>query len=333
MRATTIGSLPGTDMRGCLAEVAELFDDLIALPELPARGASAGMAGRLTAVLSGLDVDLGPGGWRLADSSDAAHRRARALLRQDLDDVEETLADSRACAKIAFCGPVTAMALLHLPRGEVVLADHGAVREVVQSMATGLAELVDELHRRMPQVEWTLQLDEPAMPAVLAGRIPTQSGLHTLAPVSIHEARRSWQILTRALDGTAVALHCCAPGVPLEELGTAIDPVFLDLTTVLAMGSGGSMDAVASRLEAGQKVGLGVIATDVPDVVVPADRIITTVVQLTRRWGIDPALVVDHGLLTPACGLAGWSVPAAREQMRQLTQAVHLVDEQLGCGK
>ena len=75
MRATTIGSLPGTDMRGCLAEVAELFDDLIALPELPARGASAGMAGRLTAVLSGLDVDLGPGGWRLADSSDAAHRR------------------------------------------------------------------------------------------------------------------------------------------------------------------------------------------------------------------------------------------------------------------
>ena len=38
------------------------------------------MAGRLTAVLSGLDVDLGPGGWRLADSSDAAHRRARALL-------------------------------------------------------------------------------------------------------------------------------------------------------------------------------------------------------------------------------------------------------------
>ncbi|MDU1779344.1 MAG: F0F1 ATP synthase subunit delta [Propionibacterium sp.] len=78
-------------MRGCLAEVAELFDDLIALPELPARGASAGMAGRLTAVLSGLDVDLGPGGWRLADSSDAAHRRASALLRQDLDDVEEEL--------------------------------------------------------------------------------------------------------------------------------------------------------------------------------------------------------------------------------------------------
>lgn len=333
MRATTIGSLPGTDMRGCLAEVAELFDDLIALPELPARGASAGMAGRLTAVLCGLDVDLGPGGWRLADSSDAAHRRASALLRQDLDDVEETLADSRACAKIAFCGPVTAMALLHLPRGEIVLADHGAVREVVQSMATGLAELVDELHRRMPQVEWTLQLDEPALPAILAGRIPTQSGLHTLAPVSIHEARRSWQILTEALDGIAVALHCCAPGVPLEELGTAIDPVFLDLTAALATGSGTGMDTVAVRLEAGRQVGLGVIATDVPDVVVPADRIITTVVQLTRRWGIDPALVVDHGLLTPACGLAGWSVPAAREQMRQLTRAARLVDEQLGYGK
>ena len=73
MRATTIGSLPGTDMRGCLAEVAELFDDLIALPELPARGASAGMAGRLTAVLCGLDVDLGPGGWRLADSLSLIH--------------------------------------------------------------------------------------------------------------------------------------------------------------------------------------------------------------------------------------------------------------------
>jgi hypothetical protein len=34
--ATGIGSLPGTDMRGSLAAMAETFDQLIPLPELPA---------------------------------------------------------------------------------------------------------------------------------------------------------------------------------------------------------------------------------------------------------------------------------------------------------
>ena len=41
MIATGIGSLPGTDMRGSLAAMAETFDQLIPLPELPARGVGA----------------------------------------------------------------------------------------------------------------------------------------------------------------------------------------------------------------------------------------------------------------------------------------------------
>ena len=62
---------------------------------------------------------------------------------------------------------------LDLPIGGPVLRDHGAVRDLAASLAEGLRAHVADVGRaaaRAPTV--LLQLDEPSLPAVLAGRVP-----------------------------------------------------------------------------------------------------------------------------------------------------------------
>ena len=94
-RATGVGSMPGEDAAAYAEAVKSVLGelpDLPHVPELPGRGATASMTGRALAVLEGLDVDLQPAGWRLVGTSGAPgvdHRRARSLLAQDLDCVEE----------------------------------------------------------------------------------------------------------------------------------------------------------------------------------------------------------------------------------------------------
>ncbi|MCI1747696.1 MAG: methionine synthase [Acidipropionibacterium sp.] len=336
MRATAIGSLPGEDFRGAVAEMAETFPDLVPMPEQPGRGPGAGIIGRATGVLEELPVDLGPGGWRLSDSGDAAARAARSCWRRDLDDLEETLAGAPATVKIAVCGPLTLAAGLHLRHGEAVLADPGALREVAQSLAAGTASLLAELGRRMPQVRWVWQIDEPAAPSVLAGAVPTQSGLHRYRPmepaVAIGVAAPAVEA-AREAGAARTAWHSCAPQIPWELLRRiGIDDALVDLS---ALGSA-DLDRCAEWLESESpqgrpqgRLGLGAVPTGVPDTVLDADRIVDRVVEFARRIGVDRRLIVERGLLTPACGLTTWSLPAAARQCRQLARAAELADEAL----
>src|SRR3954453_5992353 len=92
--ATGVGSYPGKDFDEAIAIVlGELAQDqhgLPHLPELPDPGAVAGLTGRALTVVAELGADLQPAGWRLTGGGAGVdHRRARSLLAQDLDAVEE----------------------------------------------------------------------------------------------------------------------------------------------------------------------------------------------------------------------------------------------------
>ena len=90
------------------------------------------MIGRAASHLVGLGVDLQPSGWRLADSSGLDARRGAAYLRQDLDELAETFDGWSGRLKVQWCGPWTLAASLAVPRGERVLTDPGAARDLVQ---------------------------------------------------------------------------------------------------------------------------------------------------------------------------------------------------------
>ena len=87
--ATGVGSMPGEDIHEAVRTVLGELPDLPHLPELPGRGVIAGMTGRALALVADLGFDLQPAGWRLTDAPGVDHRKARSLLAQDLDALEE----------------------------------------------------------------------------------------------------------------------------------------------------------------------------------------------------------------------------------------------------
>lgn len=325
MIATAVGSLPGTDMAGALRAMADTFDELVPLPELPARGPHAGMVGRAVGVLDGLPVDLSPEGWRLADAPDSRARAARRLWSADLDQAEEVLAGAPARVKVGLCGPLTLLAGLHLRRGESVLADAGARRDVVAALAEAVSTLHRDLTRRMPEVTWMLQVDEPGAAAVLGGGVPTASGLHRHPPIETEEATAAWRSVVAAWPQGRVWWHGCGRQVPWTLLARA--GMTTALVDVTALGPR-QLDGLAAWLDAGHRAGLGVVATEQPDHLVSPDEMVARVAELVRRPGIDPRRL-EECLLTPACGLAGWSRPAAARQCEAVAHAAPLAAERL----
>ncbi|HEY3530578.1 MAG TPA: methionine synthase [Nocardioides sp.] len=318
--ASGVGSWPGTDaeeyaeaVRVVLGEV----PDLPYLPELPGRGVAAGMVGRTLATISNLGFDLQPAGWRLTDSSGVDHRRARSLLAQDLDQLEEQGQDFRGVLKVQLTGPWTLAATVEKPRGDKVLADHGARRELAQALAEGVAAHLADVRRRVAAEHVVVQVDEPALPAVLSGAVPTASGFGKHRAVHPPEASEALEwVLDEA--GTEPWVHSCAAGTPWALLrGAGARGLSGDLSVLGA----DDLDAFAEALDAGERVALGVVPVTEPETVPSEQGLTERVLRVLDVLGLDPDAVSDLLVVTPACGLAGAS-PAWARRASDLCRAV-----------
>lgn len=323
IRTTGIGSWPGTDMMDAIKIAFAECPDLPYLPELPARGAYAQLIGRSTAFLAGLAVDLQPAGWRLTDASGRDHRLAISTLRNDLDLLEEHAQGYEGTIKLSVAGPWTLAAMMERPRGDRVLADSGARRDLSQSLAEGTAQLVAELVRRLPDIEPLIQLDEPMLPAVLAGTIATASGFSRHRAIESSEISGAIIYARERLAPTPVAVHCCAADPPIELLRLGgVSGVLLDIDQL----SAADWDDVAATLEAGQWIGMGALPTDRT---LGPDQVARRVLKPLRDLGLEPP-VAARVVITPACGLASASRDDAVRALRTLRSAGQIVMEQLG---
>jgi hypothetical protein len=293
--------MPGTDPREAAAVVAGELGDLPHLPELPARGPGADMVGRAAAMLVGLHADLQPSGWRLADRPGVDERRARSYLAADLDELEAALPDVSGPVKVQVCGPWTLAAGLRLPRGEPVLADSGAVRDLLASVTEGLVAHLADVRRRLPGAEPVVQLDEPALPAALAGGVRSSSGARRFRPVPETTAEHALRSLVEAA-GVPVVVHCCAERPPvglLHRAGAA--GLSLDLTVVPPALD----DELGPALEDGLILLAGVVPSVAPTMGLSAPA--ATVEPVRRLWhrlGLAPAALREV-VVTPTCGMAG----------------------------
>ena len=325
IRVTGIGSWPGTDVANAIKIAFAECPDLPYLPELPARGAHAGMIGRSTALLAGLAVDLQPAGWRLTDGSGRDHRLAISTLRSDLDLLEEHAQGYTGPVKYSVAGPWTLAATMERPRGDRVLADHGARRDLAQSLAEGVVELVVGMRRRLPGTTPVVQLDEPLLPAVLAGSVPTASGFSRHRSVEVPEVSAALSQLVerlRATGGSDVLVHCCAADPPIELFYDAGSRgVLVDLDRLGRT----EWDAIGAALEAGREVGLGAWPTDRT---LTADEVARRVLSALRDLGMDPSRSAQL-IITPACGLASVTPAEAIGALRALRTAADIVTDQL----
>ena len=319
--ATGVGSLPGTDPREAVRTVLDALPELPFLPELPARGAHGDLAGRSAALLADLPVDLQPAGWRLTTGRSRDGARARDLLSYDLEALEEHAGGAPAL-KLQCAGPWTLAALLELPRGDRVLADHGAVDDLAQSLAEGLARHLADVAGRLPGTRLVLQLDEPSLPTVLAGRVPTASGFGTLrAPAASRAVEVLATVLAVAPD---TVVHCCAPSPPLALLRRAgASALSLDATLLTPRDD----DAVGEALEAGAALLLGVV----PSLDAPLSDLSATmrpVQDLWRRLGQAPDALAGSVVVTPTCGLAGASPGYARRALQACSEIARRLGEE-----
>ena len=317
--ASGVGSHPGDDQHAFDEALRLVLGELSLpyLPEVPGRGAQAGMVGRTLATLSGLAADLQPAGWRLQDSPGIDHRRAVSLLSQDLDALEEQAQDYTGPLKVQVTGPWTLAATVERPRGDRVLADHGARRELAESLAEGLGTLVASVRRRVPGAALLVQVDEPALPAVLAGSVPTASGFSRHRSVDPPTAAAALELVfstVRSAEAEPV-VHCCAADVPLELLSRAGAPgISVDVSLLTAS----QYDGVAATIEHGHWVLLGVVPTTRPATAVSARSVTERTERFLDVLGLSPG---ERLVLTPACGLAGADPQWARTALDLCKQA------------
>ncbi|MEO9222184.1 MAG: methionine synthase [Mycobacteriaceae bacterium] len=316
--ATAVGSWPGTDAAEANRVVLGELGVLPHLVELPARGVGADMIGRTAALLVDLAVEVVPSGYRVVRRAGRDHRRAQDFLRRDLDELEaawERGGVSPPAVKVQLVGPWTLAAAIELHNGHRVLTDAGAVAEFTQSLAEGVALHAGEVHRRIgaPVI---VQLDEPSLPGVLAGALPTASGMSTIAAVAAPDAEEALHsVLSRAPGATVV--HCCAADAPVALIRRAgADAVGIDIDLIGV----GDLDGIGGLWQGGGVLALGVVPTD-SRAPAPLREVAEPALRLVDRLGFARSVLASQVLVTPACGLAG-SSPAVAQ--RVLTQCVEL---------
>ncbi|UYM05854.1 uroporphyrinogen decarboxylase/cobalamine-independent methonine synthase family protein [Solicola gregarius] len=303
---TGVGSMPGTNVHEAVRIAVDECSELVFLPELPGRGVTAGMIGRTAALLVGLGVDLQPAGWRLTDASGIDHRRASSLLAEDLDALEEHTQSYEGPLKVQVVGPWTLAAAVERPRGDKVLGDHGARRELAESLAEGLREHVGDVRRRTPDAEIVVQIDEPSLPAVLAGSISTASGFHRHRTIDAPAADQALRWVTDAVRdaGATPVAHVCARDVPIALLaGAGFAACGFDLSYV----ESGVLDPWAEAFESGVDLWPGVIPTHEPDSPFSDADAVRRLEAFLSALGFGPEQYAGRLTVTPTCGLAGAS--------------------------
>ncbi|MBW0105666.1 methionine synthase, partial [Pseudonocardia sp. KRD291] len=305
---TGVGSLPGTDPVEASAVVTGETPQMPALPELPDRGVGADMIGRTLGLLVDIAAEVVPTGWRVTARPGRDHRRATDMLQADLDAFGDACDRIRpSWVKVAAVGPWTLAASVEVASGHRVLTDRGAVAEFAASLTEGLRGHVAEVAERTG-ARVLVQLDEPSLPAVIAGSLPTASGYGTVRSIRSQDAADTLREMIGQI-GAPVVVHCCADRPPIRMLATtgaaaigidATRPAFAGDTALPA-----ALDAIGETWDAGIPMMLGFLPGTAPAVEPVIGDLARLGYDLADRLGFDRLRLARLAVPTPACGLAG----------------------------
>jgi methionine synthase II (cobalamin-independent) len=325
--------MPGTDpAQACQVVFGEL-PDLPFLPELPERGPGADITGRTAALLVDMPVQVTTGGWKLAERPGRDLVRAAGYLSHDLDALEETATGYTGLLKVQACGPVTLAATLELTRSlEPALSDAGALADLSTSLAEGIAAHLAQLRMRIPGAALVLQLDEPSLPAALAGRVRTASGLNLVRALDQAVARQRLDtVLSAAGEAAGTVIHCCASDVPFTLIAqSGASAASFDLDRLRTR----DIDLIAECCEGGMGMFVGALPTQAVGRLtagppLPARHTAELVTRLWRRTGLGADVMAARLVVTPACGLAGVSARQARAALAHCREAARIAAEMI----
>ncbi|MBO3084891.1 hypothetical protein [Cellulomonas fengjieae] len=330
---TGSGPWPGLDvLEAQTVVVGDLVDvpsEVAGLPftvTLAERGPWSDRVGRTSSLLAELPTELGPHGWKLADRPSRDLARAHAYLREDVDALAVAAHGWDGPLVVPVLGPLTLAASLYLARGDKVVSDAGAVRELAASLAAGFAEHLATIRRSVPGAQPTVLLHEPLLAQVMAGVLPSFSGYSALrsvpGPVAAERIREVAAGI-RSVEGARVVVH---GGTAWTSLG-AIRAAGVDgfALAVPALDER-SWEKVAEAVEGGLAFWpeLAPQASSQcagPDVVGQADT-------LTRPWrSVGLPMTSLRDVVLVAGPVAGSSPDDARGVLAGLVRAARIVAE------
>jgi methionine synthase II (cobalamin-independent) len=189
----------------------------------------------------------------------------------------------------------------------------------VGSSAEAVRLVVADVRAAVPGAELVVQVDEPSLPAVLDGVLPTASGLHRTRSVPTAEVSDGLALVVAAAseERAATLVHCCADDPPVALLRRAgADGLSLDTSRLTPSG----WESVAAAVEDGVALWAGALPS-LSHAAGPADSarsVGTAADTLARSWrdvGLGLPLLADV-VVTPACGLAGATPDGALAALR-----------------
>lgn len=214
VHVTAFCQFPGTDpleihrvIRGELGE-----PNLAVLPQLVDRGVGADQVGRSATMVAEMGFELLPHGWRIGVPDGIDAHRARNLLRSDENLLADVVGAEQKVAtrlKTTVLGPFSLASKLYLGNGERVQSDHGARRDVREAYAHGLGQHLQRLASITGIKDFTVQIDEPMLPKMLDGLVPTASGYRTLRSIPRSEVRAGYEEFLTAVNAVApkISVH------------------------------------------------------------------------------------------------------------------------------
>lgn len=314
--ATGIGSWPGTDAREAASTIVGELPDLPHLVELPARGIGADMLGRTGVLLVDLHLDTSTTGYRLTSRRGLPAARARDFLSQDLDALEEAWeragSHSDRTVKVQAVGPLTLAAHIELGTGRQVLTDRGAVRDLSESLGEGIARHAAEITRRLG-VPVVVQLDEPALPDVLAGTLKGRTVMETVPAWPDPEVLDVLDT-TIAAVGVSTAVHCCADDVPVDLVRrSAADALSFDVGRVRRS----HLDDLGALFDSATVPILGLVSAGADASGAGWREQAASALALVDRLGFPRGVLREVGI-TPSCGLASATFERARAALREV---------------
>lgn len=221
------------------------------LPQLPERGLGSDLVGRTAGLLEAVNVDRGPRSWQMTSRPQILTRRTWDRWERDLDAIAEVWGEDVPRIKVQMAGPWTMAAAVELANGHRVITDRGARNDLYEALLMAAEDHKQAIARRF-RAEVVLQLDEPLVRDVLAGKLSGTTDFDTIRAVPA-------EVVHGALEKFG-AEYLNLTGIdPDWEVARAAKTVAVDLgrlkTAEHIDGLGGHLDAgfrVACAMPAGQ---------------------------------------------------------------------------------
>ncbi|GAB3595429.1 hypothetical protein CFAEC_05930 [Corynebacterium faecale] len=305
MGAYGLGELPGIS----IAEAADIIQgetgDLPHLPQLPARGLGTDATGRSIGLIDALTVARGARSWMLTARPGRLTHRTRDYLAMDLDTCEEIWGTSLERVKIQAVGPWTLGSRIELPNGHRVLTDHGAMRDLTEALILGIQEHAAEVARRF-RCAVSVQIDEPDLPVIIAGRVEGTSTFDTIRAVNAADINERLAGVFGAVRGdviehTYLNLTGQEPNWDVAR-GAGADTVQVTLDQVT---SNQQLDGLGETITSGVRIGLGITGPDdhVDELLEKPRERAVKVARFFDQLGIDRARLVDGVDIHPRTNL------------------------------